>query len=313
MTRRRSGAVSRRRFLELSSAAGVSLALGARGRAAAPEGGAMLLRPIPRTGEKIPAVGLGTWQTFDVGGSEGERGPLAEVLRLFFAAGGRVIDSSPMYGRAESVVGDLLRRVRPASAPFLATKVWTRGRSAGEEQMRESMRRMGTETMDLMQIHNLLDWETHLPTLRAWKDAGRLRYVGITHYALGAFDEMERILRKEKLDFVQLPYSVEVREAERRLLPAAAETGTAVLVMRPFEKGALFRAVRGRPLPAWAAEIDCRSWAEVFLKFILSHPAVTCAIPATSKPHHLAENVRAGTGRLPDEALRRRMAEELLL
>jgi diketogulonate reductase-like aldo/keto reductase len=195
--------------------------------------------------------------------------------------------------------------------PFLATKVWTNGRAAGEEQMRESARRMGAERIDLMQIHNLLDWETHLPTLRSWKEQGRLRYIGITHYSLSAFDRMERILRRERLDFVQLPYSLGVREAERRLLPAAAETGTAVLVMRPFEEGALFRRVRGRPLPVWAAEIDCASWAEVFLKVILAHPAVTCVIPATANPDHLSQNVRAGLGRLPDEALRRRIVEEL--
>lgn len=296
--------LTRRAFLRLSAAGGLSLlAPGARAEAQA-----MLTRPIPRTGERLPAIGLGTWQTFDVEG-EREREPLLEVLRRFFASGGRVIDSSPMYGRAESAVGDLVARLLPSPAPFLATKVWTQGREAGEVQMRESFRRMRTARMDLMQVHNLVDWRTHLATLRRWKDEGKVRYLGITHYAPSAFEEMERILRQERVDFVQLPYSAGAREAERRLLPAAAETGTAVLVMRPFEEGALLRRVRGRPLPTWAQEVDCVSWAQLFLKFILSHPAVTCAIPATSNPDHLADDVGAGLGRLPGDDLRRRIAE----
>ncbi len=309
MSRRPRGP-TRRAFLRIAGGAALSVAVAARGRAA-PGGGsaAMRTKPIPRTGEPLPVIGLGTWQTFDVGPGDAERAPLLEVLRRLFAAGGRVIDSSPMYGRSESVVGDLVRRLRPSAAPFLATKVWTEGREAGEEQMRESMRRMGTERMDLMQIHNLVDWETHLATLRAWKEAGRIRYVGITHYSLGAFEEMERILRREKVDFVQLPYSVGVRRAEARLLPAAADTGTAVLVMRPFEQGGLLRSLRGRPVPPWAAEIGCSTWSQLLLKFIVSHPAVTCAIPATANPDHLADNVRAGSGPVPDEATRRRIAE----
>ncbi len=269
----------------------------------------MRTKPIPGTGEPLPVVGLGTWQTFDVGPEGAARAPLAEVLRRFFDAGGRVIDSSPMYGRSESVVGDLVARVRPQAPPFLATKVWTEGREAGEEQMRESMRRLRADRIDLIQIHNLLDWQTHLATLRAWKEAGRIRYIGITHYALGAFDEMERILRRERVDFVQLPYSAGVREAEARLLPAAAETGTAVLVMRPFEQGSLLRAVRGKPLPPWAADLGCASWGQLLLKFILSHPAVTCALPATANPDHLADDVAAGTGPVPDERARQRIAE----
>ncbi len=299
--------MSRRRFVALGAGAGASLLMPRRAAAAT----AMLTRSIPRSGEALPAIGLGTWQTFDVGDGASERAPLEEVLRRFFAAGGRVIDSSPMYGRAETVVGDLLERLRPPAPPFLATKVWTSGRSAGEAQMRESMRRMRAERLDLMQIHNLLDWETHLPVMRAWKAQGRFRYLGITHYSLGAFAQMEKLMRSEQLDFVQLPYSLATREAERRLLPAAADTGTAVLVMRPFEEGALFRTARDKPLPGWAAEIGCDQWSQVFLKFILGHPAVTCIIPATSKPDHLSENVKAGTGRLPDEALRRRIVEAL--
>jgi aryl-alcohol dehydrogenase-like predicted oxidoreductase len=269
----------------------------------------MLERTIPRTGQSLAAVGLGTWQTFDVGAGEAERAPLAEVLRRFFAGGGRVVDTSPMYGRAESVVGDLLARDPPPAPPFLATKVWTTGRAAGESQMRDSMRRLRALRLDLLQVHNLLDWETHLPALRAWREQGRIRYLGVTHYALSSFPQLERLLRSEQLDFVQLPYSLATREAEKRLLPAAAETGTAVLVMRPFEEGSLFGAVRGRPLPAWAAEIGATSWAQVFLKFVLAHPAVTCVIPATSRPEHLAENLGAGVGPLTDERLRRRMVE----
>jgi aryl-alcohol dehydrogenase-like predicted oxidoreductase len=283
------------------------LAAAAGGRAA--EGGAMAERTIPRTGESLPVVGLGTWQTFDVGSSPADRAPLAEVLRLFLAGGGRVIDSSPMYGRAEAVVGDLLSAA-PGPRPFLATKVWTSGKAAGEAQMRESLRLLRAQRIDLMQVHNLLDWETHLPVLRAWKEQGRIRYLGVTHYATSSFPLLERLLATEKLDFVQLPYSIAGREAEKRLLPAAAASGTAVLVMRPFEEGALFSAVRGKPLPGWAAEIGAASWAQVFLKYVLSHPAVTSAIPATRKPEHMADNLAAGSGPLPDERMRRRMAAD---
>jgi diketogulonate reductase-like aldo/keto reductase len=270
----------------------------------------MRTRPIPRTGEQLPVIGMGTYRTFDVGESEEVRRPLREVLRRLFEGGGRVIDSSPMYGRAEQVVGDLLD---PSQHPFLATKVWTSGREEGIAQMRRSMRLMSRadRPFDLMQIHNLVDWRTHVPTLRAWKEAGTIRYWGITHYTESAFGEMESIVRTEKPDFVQLPYSVGAREAEKRLLPACAENRVAVLVERPFEAGSLFRDVVKRPLPAWAAEIDCTSWAQVFLKFILGHPAVTCPIPATSRPEHMADDVRAGYGRLPDEKLRRRIVAEL--
>jgi aryl-alcohol dehydrogenase-like predicted oxidoreductase len=268
----------------------------------------MVHRPIPRTGEGLPVVGLGTWQTFDVGTSATEREPLAQVIHRFLEGGGRVVDSSPMYGRAEAVAGDLLAAERSTGKAFVATKVWTTGRAAGEAQMRESARRLRADPVDLMQVHNLLDWETHLPVLRAWKEQGRIRYLGVTHYAQSSFPLLERLLRTEKLDFVQLPYSIASREAEKRLLPAAADSGTAVLVMRPFEEGALFRAVRGRPLPPEATEAGATSWAGYFLRFVLSHPAVTCAIPATSRPDHLAENLAAGAGPLPDDRMRRRMA-----
>jgi diketogulonate reductase-like aldo/keto reductase len=209
-----------------------------------------------RGGEAFPVIGMGTYDTFDVGEAAEERAPLVEVVRIFAAAGGRVVDSSPMYGRAEAVVGQV---VPAAGVPplFLATKVWTRGKAQGIAQMQTSMRRMGTERLDLMQIHNLLDWRTHLPTLRDWKAAGKIRHLGITHYQLDAFDEMQRIIEKEKIDFVQLPYSLETRAAERRLLPAAAEHGVGVIVMRPFEKGGLFQRSKGRPLPPLAAELVC--------------------------------------------------------
>jgi aryl-alcohol dehydrogenase-like predicted oxidoreductase len=273
--------------------------------------GPMVTRPIPRGGERLPVVGLGTWRTFDVGPGEAERAPRLEVLRRFLAAGGRIIDSSPMYGEAERVVGDLLAKLGPATRPFLATKVWTRGRLAGEAQMRESLRRLRVDALDLMQVHNLLDWQEHLPTLRAWKAAGRFRHLGVTHYSPSAFPELERLLRAEALEFVQLPYSAAARDAEARLLPAAAETGTAVLVMRPFEEGDLFRLVKGKPLPPWAPELRATSWSQVFLKFTLSHPAVTAVIPATANPDHLEENVKAGFGPMPDAALRRRMEHDL--
>jgi len=268
-------------------------------------------RLIPRTGEAIPMIGLGTWQAFDVGATPAERAPRAAVLEGFLTSGGRVIDSSPMYGRAEGVVGDLLaaRPGDPAALarPFLATKVWTQGRAEGEAQMRRSMQLMRTPRMDLMQVHNLVDWRTHLETLRAWKKEGLVRYIGVTHYQLGAFGDLERIATKESIDFVQLPYSIVTRDAEARLLPAAAASGVAVLVMRPFEEGALFTRVRGKTLPPWAADFDCATWAQFFLKFILGHPAVTCPIPATASAKHLADNLAAGRGRLPDAATRKKM------
>lgn len=276
----------------------------------------MLTRPIPRTGEMLPAIGLGTWQTFDVDPEkQAVRAPLVQVVRRFTSgAPGGVIDSSPMYGNAERVTGDLLAELGDLGTetapkrPFLATKVWTRGRAPGIEEMNRSFERMRTTRMDLMQIHNLLDWQTHLPVLREWKAEGRIRYIGITHYSHGAFGEMEKILRTEAVDFVQLPYNVADREAEKRLLPAAHDTGTAVLVMRPFDEGSLLRRLHGKALPSWAAEIDCTTWPELLLKFILGHPAVTCPIPATSSPEHLRTNLLAGEGRIPDESTRKRIA-----
>lgn len=267
----------------------------------------MLTRKVPRTGEAVPVIGMGTWQTFDVPAKQ--RAALVPVLNGLIAAGGRVVDSSPMYGEAEDATGDVIARAGAAGKPFLATKVWTNGEAAGVREMTRSLQRLRVEQLDLMQIHNLLDWETHLPVLREWKQAGKIRYIGITHYAQMAFDDLEQLMRTERLDFVQLPYNVLDREAEKRLLPVAADTGTAVLVMRPFAEGALFRRVKGKPVPEWAAEIDCTSWAQLLLKFIIGHPAVTCPIPATSNPRHMADNLQAGFGRMPDEALRQRIAK----
>src|SRR3989442_11573436 len=269
---------------------------------------APLARPIPSSGETIPAVGLGTWRTFDVGASPTERAPLRDVLKDFAELGGRVVDSSPMYGAAESVVGDLAADLAITDKLFLATKVWTSGRDAGVAQMEQSLRRLRTQRLDLMQIHNLLDWRTHLRTLRDWKASGRVRYVGVTHYTSSAYDELERVLRSEPLDFVQVNYSLGEREAERRILPLARDRGVAVLANRPFSEGNLFQRVRGQTLPGWAAALDCESWAQFFLKWILAHPTVTCVIPATSRPQHLIDNMKAGRGTLPGAATRERMA-----
>jgi aryl-alcohol dehydrogenase-like predicted oxidoreductase len=306
---KRAEGLTRRELLAVAAASGAAYAIG-RPLAALAGGPTMMTRPIPSTGEPLPVVGLGTWQTFDVGRDAAERAPLRAVLAGLLEAGGRLIDSSPMYGRSEAVVGDLLAERPAGPRPFVATKVWTRGRAEGERAMAESERRMGGR-LDLLQVHNLLDVQVHLPTLRDWKARGRIRYLGITHYARSAFPDLERLLRTEPLDFVQLPYSAASREAEERLLPLARERGVAVMVMRPFEEGALFRAVKGRPVPPWAAEAGCASWAALFLKFILAHPAVTVAIPATANPAHLAQNVEAGRGPPLDRAQRARLVEEL--
>ncbi len=268
-------------------------------------------RVIAKSGEAVPAIGLGTYRTFDVGTDRRDREGPREVLRRFADIGGRVIDSSPMYGRAETVVGDLAAAAGVQDKLFYATKVWIEGRDAGIRQMRQSMRRLRVERMDLMQIHNLVDWRTHLQTLNAWKREGHIRYIGITHYSNSAFDELAAIMRREAIDFVQFRYNILNRTAECSLLPLAAQLGIAVLVNEPFEQGGLFRLVRGKPLPVWAAEFECRSWAQFFLKYILGHPAVTCPIPATSKPEHLADNMQAGIGALPDEAQRRRMVQHM--
>src|SRR3984893_1063296 len=269
----------------------------------------MITRPIPRSGETLPVIGLGSWKTFDVGKDAAALTSLAEVLRLLFDGGGKVIDSSPMYGRAEAVVGDLLAKMQARERAFLATKAWTSGREEGIAQTRRSAELLKTRVIDLMQIHNLVDWQTQLATLRAMKEAGQVRYIGINHYTPSEFGELADIIGREEIDFVQMPYSIDVRDAEKRLLPFAAERRVGVMVNRPFGGGGLFRHVRGKSLPPWAAEFGCASWAQFFLKYIVSHPAVTCVIPATAEPAHLSDDLGAGYGRMPEIAERRRMAE----
>jgi aryl-alcohol dehydrogenase-like predicted oxidoreductase len=301
--------ISRRELLRLALVAGVSVSTGGAAMAAPTLSKPIVTKPIPRTGESLPVVGLGTWQTFDVGAAESARAPLREVLREFARIGGTVIDSSPMYGRSETVVGDLAGELKVDTQLFIATKVWTSGRDAGIRQMEESLRRLRAKPIDLMQIHNLVDWRTHLTTLRQWKKEGKVRYIGVTHYTASAYDQLARVLENEEFDFVQLNYSMAEREAEQRLLPLARDRGVAVLVNRPFAQAQLFSKVRGKPLPSWAEEIGCASWAQFFLKFVISHPSVTCAIPATSKVQHLADNMQAGMGQLPVAKIRGRMVK----
>jgi diketogulonate reductase-like aldo/keto reductase len=292
--------IRRREFL--GALAGMALSGGAAGAA-------MHARRIPASGEALPVIGLGTWQTFDVGADAAARASLQQVLRAFFAGGGRVVDSSPMYGSSESVVGDLCGRLGICEPLFMASKIYTQGRAEGLRGIERSIERMRAGRMDLMQVHNLLDVETHTPTLLEWKAAKRVRYVGITHYTAAAHAEIERWLRTRQYDFVQINYSLEEPHAADRLLPLASELGVAVMVNRPFATGAMFRRVKGQPLPPWAAELGIASWAQYFLKWIVSHPAVTCVIPATGKPAHLQDNVAAGFGPMPGEAERRRMAQ----
>lgn len=265
-------------------------------------------RPIPATGERVPAIGMGTWLTFDVAPGADRDARLA-VLREFFAGGGTLLDSSPMYGYAEAALGELVPKARPARV-FNATKVWTPTRYLGVKQMEESFAHWGVRRFDLMQVHNMLDWETHLATLKEWKAAGRIRYLGITTSHGRRHDALEAAMKRERFDFVQFSYSFADRDAEKRLLPLAQDRGAAVLVNRPFDGGDLFGVVKGKALPGWAREIDCANWAQAFLKFVISHPAVTCAIPATTSPAHMREDIGALAGRLPDAALRRRMAAD---
>jgi aryl-alcohol dehydrogenase-like predicted oxidoreductase len=270
---------------------------------------ALLARRIPKTNEAVPAVGLGTWQVFDVAGNAGELAQARETLKVFAELGGRVVDSSPMYGSSESVTGRLAAELGLHGKLFLATKVWTSGREAGIRQMQDSMKKLRVERLDLMQVHNLVDAPTQLATLREWKESGRVRYIGVTHYHAGAHEELETFLKPGDLDFVQLNYSLEEPEAEQRLLRVAADTRTAVIVNRPFAEGAMFARVKGKALPAWANEIGCASWAQFFLKWILAQPAVTCVIPGTRNPKHIADNLGAAAGALPDEAMRRMMSD----
>jgi diketogulonate reductase-like aldo/keto reductase len=295
--------ISRRTWLKLAAA----LTLGGNMPAARAADG-LLHRSIPKTGEAIPAVGLGTWQGFDVAGNAAQTAQAREALKALVDLGGRLIDSSPMYGSAESVSGQLAQELGVQPKLFVATKVWTSGRQAGIRQMEDSMRKLRVERLDLMQVHNLVDASTHLATLRDWKKTGRVRYLGVTHYHAGAHGDLEKYIKPGDIDFVQVNYSLAEPEADRRLLAVAAESRTAVIVNRPFAEGAMFGRVKGKPLPEWAKDIGCASWAQFFLKWILAHPAVTCAIPGTRNARHIADNMGAASGPLPDEAMRKRMA-----
>jgi diketogulonate reductase-like aldo/keto reductase len=266
----------------------------------------VMTKKIPSTGEELPAIGLGTWQTFDVGSDETARAPLRETLKLL---NGNVVDSSPMYGSSETVAGDLIAELGMRGKLFMATKVWTSGRDEGIRQMETSFKRLRVERMDLMQVHNLVDVATHTATLKDWKHKGRVRYLGITHYTSSAYPEVERLLTSGQYDFLQINYSLVERESEKRLLPLALDRKIAVIINRPFAEGALFRATKGKALPSWAAALGIGSWAQYFLKWIVSHPAVTCAIPGTGRPEHMVDNLRAGDGVLPDQKTRKRMTE----
>jgi diketogulonate reductase-like aldo/keto reductase len=266
--------------------------------------------PSSKSGETLPVIGMGTWNTFDVGASAEERAPLVEVLEAFYAGGARLIDSSPMYGAAERVTGDLVAQLGRQPNTFYATKVWTSGREKGIAQVEQSLRLFKAHRLDLLQIHNLLDWRTHAATMRTLKNDGRIRYSGVTHYTVESHTDLEAALRAERFDFVQFNYSIATRAAEQRLLPFCQDRGVAVLINRPFEEGDLFTRVRNRKLPGYAAEIGCTSWAQFFLKFIVSHPAVTCVIPATSRVNHMNDNLQAGLMPMPDGKMRERMAKD---
>lgn len=289
------------------------LAVGPPAQAAAAVGAepGLLKRAIPGSGEALPVIGLGTSDTFDVEPASATGGAVGEVYDAFVSGGGTVLDSSPMYGRAEAVLGALMKARANRQRMFVATKVWTRGRDAGAKQIAESMRLLGTPRLDLLQIHNLLDWREHAITLRDLKSKGAIRYTGITHYTVASHADLKAVLTEQKFDFVQLNYSIATRDAENTLLPFCQDRGIAVLVNRAFEDGRLFQMTRGRPLPPWAADLDCTSWAQFFLKYVVSHPAVTCVIPATSKPKNQLDNLRGGTGRLPDARTREKMVQYL--
>jgi len=269
----------------------------------------IMKRTIPSKNEALPAVGVGTWQTFDVGKSSSELDPLRDVLKQLVEQQGSVIDSSPMYGRSERVVGDLSTELGINQKLFMATKVWTSGRDAGIRQMENSFSLMRRKQMDLMQIHNLVDWRTHYKTLQQWKDDNKIRYIGITHYVDSAHDELENIIRSNKMDFIQINYAINNRHAENRLFKACIDQEVAVLVNQPFGGGGLFGRVRGKQVPVWAQEFDCASWGSFFLKFILAQPAVTCVIPGTAKVNHMIDNLSAGVGKLPNEKQRQQMIQ----
>ena len=297
--------LSRRAFLALMGGLGVAdgIVHGSALAAARP----VLKKAIPASGEQLPVIGMGSWITFNVGDDPTLRAERVKVLQAFFDQGGAVIDSSPMYGSSEEVIGYCLARISNKQALFSATKVWTLSRWLGVRQMEASNRLWGEDRFDLEQVHNLLDWKTHLATLLDWKEQGRVRYIGVTTSHGRRHDDLEEVMAEQPLDFVQFTYNILDREAERRLLPLAAERGLAVIINRPFRRGALFDLLERHPLPNWASEFDCANWAQYFLKFIVSHPAVTCAIPATSRVDHMLENMGASYGRLPDPEMRERM------
>lgn len=304
--------MSRASFLRLAAGTAAGLMLAPSSFAAATTAVAqMQRRRIPSSGEMLPVIGCGTYRGFDVASASAEYARLPAVLDALYAAGGSVLDSSPMYGRAEAVLGELLASGKRRQPAFVATKVWTRSRHNGIRQMQDSMRLLGTEVLDLMQIHNLVDWQTHLATLREWKQAGRIRYLGVTHYTPAAYGELESVMRAEALDFVQINYALDDRSAEQRILPLAAERGVAVLINRPFGGGNLLRRLGGRALPGWAADIGATSWAQVLLKFVLAHPAVSCAIPGTGNPVHMADNAAAGSGTIPGPDFWRRRVDSI--
>lgn len=297
--------LSRGAFLKLMAGAGAAALLAPQPAGAA---GLMNRRAVPKTGVSVPVVGVGTARSWDVGKRPSDRAAHQEILRLLFNAGGSVVDTSPMYGKAEAVIGDLVRDLGVGGQAFFATKVWTTGAQSGMDQMKKSMELLHSDHIDLMQVHNLVDTKTHLKTLRGWKEEGIIRHIGITHWTRNSIDVLADIVGQEQLDFVQLPYAIGMRDGEARLLPLCADKGVAVLVNRPFVRGGMFREIRGRSLPPWArGELGITSWAQYFLKYVLGHPAVTCVIPGTGKPRHMADNIQAGMGRLPNARQHRKM------
>ena len=266
----------------------------------------MIARPVPSSDEMVPVIGLGTYSVFDVESTPGQIATRHEIVDLLLDAGGSVVDTSPMYSRSEKVIGDIIASGAPRDAMFIATKVWTDGRDAGIEQISRSAELMNTDVIDLMQVHNLRDTAVHMRSIRELQEQGKIRYSGLTHYRAGAHDALAKAVREYRPQFLQINYSLAEREADQRLLPEAQDLGVAVIINRPYQAGGLFRAVRGRELPGWAREFAA-SWGQFFLKFIISHPAVTCVIPATSKPNHMRDNIEAGFGELPDAAMRERM------
>ena len=302
--------ITRRKVLKISAAsllAYSALQASAAGESSSSSTLPLIQRPIPSSGELVPVIGMGTSRTFDTAGDPASLAPLKEVMSVFFAGGGKVIDSSPMYGNAETRVGDVLRGMANRPPVFAATKVWTTGKERGIAQMEESARRMDVKVFDLIAVHNLTDWKTQLATLKEWKESGKVRYIGVTTSHGRDHEALMDIMRAEPLDFVQFSYNIEDREVENTLLPLAADRGIATMINRPYQQGALFGRAKDKPLPALAQDLDCSSWGQFFLKFILGHPAVTCIIPATAIASHMTDNMKANFGRVPDADQRAEM------